>query len=802
MMRFFSIAAVFLAMGSFANNVLAAQSNIEADSLTRDAYGVVTAQGNVELTRQGQTLQAPVVVYDVPNNHLRAQGGVHLSDVDKTMTSDTLQRDASGTTTASGDVQLQQKEQTLTADQVVYHENSGRVEATGHVLIDNGEATLSAKQAEQDASGVIRTKGNVLVKRQQETLQSDSVSYDRYSKVMEAQGHVHLESAQASIDADSMKLHTVNPTGELNQVQMRLPGGERVQAEHIHRLNTRLFDARQVSLTTCPVDEQAWRLYADQATIDQQEGSITAKGVRFEMGGLPLLYTPYGKYPLRRSSGLLIPFAGSSKSRGTEFALPVYLAPASNWDATLTPRWMTARGFLSQLELRHASAIGREMIDGSYINDKNTGTTRYHLNGNMAYQLPSNWTFLASGNHVSDHQYVADLAPNRENAKVAYLQSDGRLQWQDGLNFASLSVQHNQDLRLINDKTTLQILPRLESGVVLPLNFANLHLDQQSSGFDRKVGTDGWRFALHPWLERDVEWFDGSVRANVRGGMHHLRYQQLNTAQRQMHMNVFDGSVEMRVEMEKVNEHATLRHALTPVLRYDRASAPDQRLLPNFDSSFGQLSMQNLMSGNRFNGYDRFERMNRLSFLLENSLQYKGDDEQAHTWLSSRVGVAYDMLRESIDPTLSTTVTRPFSNLLGDITVTPLRGIRLTAAGLYDPVDHYWPTASSAMALQHDDGHALNLSWQRTDKRYAAKTETVNSQASVQLSSRWQMLGAVQYDAVEKLTQQASAGIHYQHACWDFLLTGYRTHLSGTAGKSDVGFSFLLGFKGLGSVGN
>jgi len=194
--------------------------------------------------------------------------------------------------------------------------------------------------------------------------------------------------------------------------------------------------------------------------------------------------------------------------------------------------------------------------------------------------------------------------------------------------------------------------------------------------------------------------------------------------------------------------------------------------------------------------------MNRLSFLLENSLQYKGDDEQAHTWLSSRVGVAYDMLRESIDPTLSTTVTRPFSNLLGDITVTPLRGIRLTAAGLYDPVDHYWPTASSAMALQHDDGHALNLSWQRTDKRYAAKTETVNSQASVQLSSRWQMLGAVQYDAVEKLTQQASAGIHYQHACWDFLLTGYRTHLSGTAGKSDVGFSFLLGFKGLGSVGN
>lgn len=837
----------------------AAQSNIEADVLTRDEKGVITAIGHVELSQKGKVLKAPTVTYDVPNNHLKAQGGVQVESDNQKLTADQVERDANGTITATGQVQLEQYSQVLNADQVVYDEQAGRVTAqgsvrvvdedkqlssdklvrdaygeltaTGRVLmhrkgsqlqadqvsyseqtgesnargdvqIEREGATLKASQAWQQADGLIKVQDQVEINRDQELLTAERAEYDPKRKEMRATGGVHLSLPEAEIDAETMQLHTVNPTGEMEQVRILLPDDERIQSAKIRRLGLQKFEGEDIRFSACPEDDETWQLRADSAILDQAEGELIARNARFELVGVPLLYTPYWKQPLRRSSGLLIPSAGYSISRGTEVSVPYYFAPAQNWDATLTPRWMTARGLMGELEVRHAGGADSESVSWAQVRDKQTGTMRYRSQGELQLRLPANWSFSANGDYVSDRQYLAELEQDSELAKQSYLQSQAQLNWRQSQNYARLMVQNNQNLRLPNDKTTLQILPRFESGVLLPLDVADLHIDQQLTGFDRKLGMDGWRYMVHPWLEKDVSWFDGAVSTNWRGGMHHTQYWKMNTAQRGMSLNVYDVSVETRVELEKIAESGRLRHALTPVLRYDLASAPDQRLLPNFDSGFGRLTMSNLMSGNRFNGYDRFERMNRLSLLLENALQYKDEEGQARQVLMTHAGVAYDLLRQSVDPRLGAAATRPFSNLLGDVSFAPWSSVRLTASGIFNPVGNYWDTASAAMNWNPSAGNLLHVRWQRIDPRYATKSETIIGHAAVQLNSRWQVLAGAQYDAVDKLTQQASAGVHYQHACWDMEVTAYRTHLAGTAGRSDVGFSFLLGFKGLGSVGN
>jgi len=78
----------------------------------------------------------------------------------------------------------------------------------------------------------------------------------------------------------------------------------------------------------------------------------------------------------------------------------------------------------------------------------------------------------------------------------------------------------------------------------------------------------------------------------------------------------------------------------------------------------------------------------------------------------------------------------------------------------------------------------------------------ITANANIKMASRWKLFSNLQYDRLLKLTQQVSGGFHYTHPCWDARLEGYRTNLNGTAGKSDIGFRFLIGFKGLGSVGS
>jgi len=665
---------------------------------------------------------------------------------------------------------------------------------------------LAADTMTRDEQGVVIAKGDVEIKRQGDILKADEIHYDAKHKRMEAMGHVEIISPKAHILAESGVLHTQDKTGELKQAELTLPEGERLQAESLHRQSELQFTADNISFTTCPPDAEAWRLHADHVELDQAEGVMTAHGARFDVAGVPVFYTPYWLHPLRRRSGILLPSFSMSRNRGTEYALPYYWAPSENFDATMTPRWMTARGLMGEVEARHASTRGHEEIQWVGLRDKQTQSYRQHIKTNIAYALPEDWQVHANINHVSDHNFLSDFALDNEGNSKRYLSSDVGIGWFGEQGDISLNGMYQQDLTKLNDDTTLQVLSRLESHYVLPMSLMNLHMDQQSTRFDRKVGEAGWRVDVHPWLEVPLSMQGGAVSSTFQFGLHHVRYAQLNavpTIAQKNTRTMYDASFEIRSNFERTSSDRHWRHGITPVLRYDLASAPDQTGLVNFDSGFSQLTLNNLLQGNRFTGLDRFERMNRVSVMLETELQHKGKSTDiALNMLTARVGVAYDMLRQKVDRKLQSTPLRPFSNVVGEIAVSPIQGITVDASGQYDPANKFWGTAQAGLRLQHAQGHQLNVRWQRIDGRYSTASELIAGGVDVKFAPRWTAFGQMQYDARIKLTQQASAGVHYQHSCWDFKLEGYRNLNGGSTGTANLGYRFLLGFKGLGSVGD
>ena len=665
---------------------------------------------------------------------------------------------------------------------------------------------VAADTMTRDASGAIVAEGNVTVKREGETLAADQITYDAAKQEIEATGNITIESKDATIHATSARMQTSDKSGDLKNANVILKHGERLSADRIIRHSQTSYSAEGATFTTCPEDEETWKIRAEKINIDQEEGMITSSNTSFRLADIPLFYTPYWQHSLRRKSGLLTPYFGTSRTRGTEWALPYYLAPADNWDATITPHYMTARGMMGEAEIRHVSPTGAETIQVESLRDKITSSQRGRVQGDIQWALPYNIHFSGSANHVSDRFYLTDFATNGANLSTTYLQSSANLSQSFEHGDWALSARHQQNLTLPSNASTLQILPRLESNFRQPVASDKiiLHLDQESTQFSRKVGVDGWRVDLNPYIEIPWQLSEGGIQSTLQLGGRHTRYWLKDLPGQQiLKRNTFEASLDNRISFERISNDQRWRHAITPVLRYDYTTATDQSTLPNFDSSFGQLSMSNLLNGNRFTGRDRIERLSRISLMLETELQHKVNEEStAMSLLQASIGAAYDLKRESVDPALLPAPTHPFSNLLGNITIRPINTVTISASGQYDPVGKFWAMARSSIGISAPSKYSLDVGWQRTDARYALAAELITANASVHIASRWELFGNLQYDRLLKLTQQASGGFHYTHPCWDVRLEGYRSNLIGTAGNSDMGFRFLIGFKGLGSVGS
>src|SRR5690606_10487563 len=111
------------------------------------------------------------------------------------------------------------------------------------------------------------------------------------------------------------------------------------RAERIEILDPERSRLERMSFSTCDLDDPDWELRARRIDIDQATGVGKARNATLYFHGFPLLYLPYGEFPIdeRRKSGFLLPTVGSSNSGGLDFTLPYYLNLAPNYDMTLFP---------------------------------------------------------------------------------------------------------------------------------------------------------------------------------------------------------------------------------------------------------------------------------------------------------------------------------------------------------------------------------------------------------------------------------------------------------------------------------
>lgn len=456
----------------------------------------------------------------------------------------------------------------ITADRLTHDQESDTYRADGHVVIRWQKLTLLSDTAtftERDGNAV--AEGKVSLTRNGDILTSRRLSVNLLTEKGEA------EDASLYIRQQNFYLRGVR-LAKTGPADYRLDGG---------------------SFTTCDGPDPSWHFAASQVRVTLDEYA-TARNAVFYLGRVPVFYTPYLIFPVKRQrqSGFLFPRIGSSTLKGFSFTLPYYWAIAPNQDATVELDLQTRRGVGTGLEYRF---LGRQEGHGVLNAYTIYDTGRSRERGTLAltgYQpVAPTLTLRSDLSLATDLSFYHDYGESSGEYNRQLLDSSASASWNWRQYEADVEARYVQDLQGSDNRSTLQRLPIVRLAALrqrlgpLPL-YAGLSAD--ATNFDRSEGERGERLRAEPelllattlppgldlsaWGGYLVRWYRPDATS---AGENSTTGDALATAGASLSFPL------VRIYDSPWGELRRLRNAVVPEVTYRYVQTRDQDRLPFFD---------------------------------------------------------------------------------------------------------------------------------------------------------------------------------------------------------------------------
>lgn len=521
------------------------------------------------------------------------------------------------------------------------------------------------KLSSSDSGNQIEATGNVEIKREGSTLKADELRMNRATQDVEAKGRVRLDDPEWKIkSADSIRMNMENETGELHNADLFLEQGHlSMSGRRFEKFGGQTYHIDDGFFTTCLCESGApsWKFFAEQMDLTL-DGTGTVKNGTFYILDVPVLYIPYGYFPLRseRQSGFLFPSVGSSSDDGFRYLQPFFWAISKSTDATLSVdlETRTRFGFIGEFrtifdrnsDFTLASSYFNEnwrqhrSVADPTIADPNIPKDRWNLFGSHRYTTGSDWLTYSDTAAYSDDLFTRelmgrlDLSVGQEGniRRSRYGESRMGLFKNWGDTFFKGEFNFYQDF-IQPDSTTFLRTPqigfwgrRLFSGFPLELRWS-----ADGVNYMRRERGDGVRFDFRPEAVlpfRLASVVNGSVSVAPRETIYHLYSTPVNSSDH----NVSRELVEIRGNLNTAASRIfavdslglkQVKHVIEPELSYLFIPRVNQNDIPLMDS------------------VDRVNRRNLLTFALNNRL-----------WGKS-AGPLADQIRDSSTEYLSPVVT-------------------------------------------------------------------------------------------------------------------------------------------------
>ena len=648
---------------------------------------------------------------------------------------------------------------------------AGDAQFSGEVEIRLPDGTITTQSASRAEGGNLDALGRVNFVGRDITVFGEDVHYDDASE--------RLSFSSAGFDLPKRPAR-----GSANQIEVNSDG--RVS------LATVLF-------TTCPPDNVAWEITARDLNLDINGGVGTARGVKLDFKGVPILYAPYFTFPINneRKSGFLTPDISSRDQTGFDLTVPYYLNLAPNYDLTLEPRYMSKRGTQVATDFRYLLRNSRGDFGFEYLpDDDETQTTRRYSNlqHESLFGGRDQLEVLAGIEEVSDDAYFEDLGSSLSVTSQTHLNRFVDLTFY-APNWSLLTrVQNYQtiDPVLTDTEKPYERVPQMVFGGRWLGNLLMFDSNTELVNFDRDVGTTGWR--LDSTQELSLRFARAGMFLTPAIALRQTNYWLDDPAPGEddlLTRGLPIGSLDMGLKFERDTTRGRRAwvQTLEPRLLYVRVPFEDQSNLPVFDTILPDFNLIQLFRKYQFVGPDRVADTDQLSFGVTTRLV---DAANGRERLTATLGQT-----RYLNPQLVTLPgTLPTDTDASDYVAELGIGVRDSWAL---DVAYQWNSETSTTARTE-----TRLEFRPQDDRlfgigYRYRRDTLE-QGDVSLvwpiAERWRIIGRYSYSFLEKERLEDFLGWEYEACCWRIRMVN-RNYVSRRTGETDSSISLQLELKGL-----
>jgi LPS-assembly protein len=695
------------------------------------------------------------------------------------------------------------------------------MKAEGPVDIEADDLTYEKETQTYEAHGQVE------VSRGDLSLKADHAQLNMATKEMVAWGNVLLREGEDVIECQRLEVNLDNRLGRIHQAKLFLKDQNfHITGQEVEKLGENHYRIRGATLTTCDAKRPPWKFSVKEVEVKAMAlgGWGTAKGPIFYFEDIPVLYFPWGAFPVRqeRQSGFLAPQAGYSSKDGVHGGLGFYWAFAKNMDATFNLDWVGSRGLKEGLEYRYAltrETKGKANVyfisdksvpndaDVPVINGQTIHHNRYAFFVEHEQKLPGDSYLKGDINRVSDHMYVQDFdrdIPERasiDSWSARQLRSVvfGGKNW-DKFSFLAQTAVYD-DLTQASNDATVQKLPQI-SFYAHPQSFFGIPLffDLTSSygNFWREENVEAQRWDLFPRITFPIRLFDVlkfesdiagretfyKIDNDPTGNFHGRESRETFVAGMQMSAEfyrVYDGEIASKIsDLFKISKWM---HTVEPLVRYQYSPRVKQGEIPVFDD------------------IDRIPFTSQITYGITQRLigkpQKEGVNSGPYEYGKLKISQSYSLGDPiAIDPKGHG---EDFSNIQGELwwNFNPY----LSAHSDAELNPYRWSFDAFNFLIQAKDRRDDIVQVQYRNTR--GNDKQVNVNARIKTINPLYLYGAFYYNLLEGTRVQTIYGAEYQSQCWSLgcYVTDKNRSPDGTQ-RRELKFSFYFTLLNIGSGGS
>jgi LPS-assembly protein len=725
-----------------------------------------------------------------------------------------------------------------------------------------GEISVDADHSDYDKQNDTAVfTGHVVVKQGDREIKADEIQIQNKKNV----------KGQGGIDYTDPIVHIMGSGGSYSatggadfkdaQFQM-LQRSARGAAQTMNLTPEGILNLKDVTFTTCPANDESWKLKATDITLDTRAKVGEAHDAKVNFMGVPILYLPYVSFPLgdERKSGFLFPAIGSSSRGGVMLSVPYYWNIAPNMDFTAEPIVYSRRGIDLGGDFRYLEPASKGELSFHYLpNDTVFGGSRSDVRLRNSADLADNLRFVIDAENVSDPQYFQDFSQGPEGTSTAFVERRATFSYRDDHWRVDAEAQHYEtiDNTLIEVNRPYARVPAISASGDWgwgPESLFRYGFDSEVVHFDRDVANlegncagaipgvvvspcvTGWRMDVMPTVSLNLTEPGYFFRPAV--AYRATQYELGNTLpledkspSRALPIASVDAGLQFEGDLGAAAKH---KLTLEPRMLYVYAPYRNQNDIPVFDTALPDLVPVELFRTNRYVGADRVSDADQVAMGVTSRLL---DGHNGRQFVALTIGQIYYFETPRVTLPFEVPQTGTRSDFVTQLAINAFQDWNSNMGLQWNPQSSRFERADINIQYKPAPDKVVNLAYrfERGTIHPASQcniidaTGTLNTQLTaaqysqagicgfeqVELSGAWPIAGHWNvfarevYSLQDKQPLESFAGFEYGSCCWRIRF-GARRYISRRpltpqateAGPQDTAAWLQLELTGLASVGS